>query len=126
MSSGGDVKRQLAVFLRYLTYIFIPHNFAHHNPNTSENPHHLDLLPGTLPLSLPGDPPPFPFDFPKVEIGVLNSNKHDITAHPSKVHWSPVPAGISFDASALSQRAVRIHSTHPPALRSNVKRRTQM
>ena len=44
--------------------IFVADNSAHHNPNASANPQHLDLLPvrpGTLPL--PQDPPPSPFPF---------------------------------------------------------------
>ena len=49
----GDVRHHLAVILHSLIPIFIPDNSARYNPNTSANPHHLDLLPvlpGTLVL----------------------------------------------------------------------------
>ena len=56
------VRKDQAVILKSLNPIFVPDNSARHNPNTSANPQHLDLLPvlpGTLPL--PQDLLPSPF-----------------------------------------------------------------
>ena len=67
---GRFVQKDQAVILSSLNPICIPYNSARENPNTSANPQHLALLPvllGILPLE---GLPPFPFDFPHVEIGV--------------------------------------------------------
>ena len=70
-----DEKNYLTDILPPLSPNYTPQNSLRHNPNTSRNPQHPDLLqvlPGTLPLA---GHPPFPFDFPCVKIRVLNRDK---------------------------------------------------
>ena len=70
-----DEKNYLADILPPLSPNYTLENSARNNPNTCQNPQHPDLLQvllGTLPLQAL---PPFPFDFPLVHFGVLNSER---------------------------------------------------
>jgi hypothetical protein len=78
-----DEKNYLADILPPLSPTYTPKKSLRHNPSTCQNPQNPDLLqvlPGTLPLA---GHPPFPFDFPCVEIRVLNRDKVQKTSETS-------------------------------------------
>ena len=52
---------------------------------------------GPSPFPLPGDPPPSPFDFPQVEIGVLNRDKVQKTLRVQQFSNIAVAAVIAQD-----------------------------